>query len=148
VTQRPRLSRDIVRSGQDEVQASQLAAVLTRIAGLGPGANDLNKSRLGMSSPDRGRDAGVGVETVQYDVRVPEQRTVLMAEKAAFIGACGWSAAPGHLEARLAEPAEVGQGERGVVIFDQESGNVIRSGWRTPSGWNSLAHAGLLSTTG
>jgi hypothetical protein len=101
-----------------------------------------------MSVPDGGGDPGVGVETMQHDVRASEQQAVPITEEAAIIGASGWSAAPGHLEARLAESTEVGQGERGVVILDQEPGYMMGPGWRTPSGWNSLAHAGLLSATG
>ena len=85
---------------------------------------------------------------MQYDVRAFDQGTLPIAEEAAMIGASGWSAAPGHLEAGLAESTEVGHSERGVVIFDQEPGNMMGSGGRTPPGWNSLAHAGLLSTTG
>ena len=124
----PHLSLDVIRSGQHAVRTGRHVGLPIRVAGLGPAPSNLHKSRLGVSGPDGGSDSGIGAETVQYNVRSSDERTVLIAEEAAGFPASSWSAAPGDLEARLAEPTEVGYRESRVVIFNEESGSVAVCG--------------------
>ncbi len=74
---------------------------------------------------------------MQNDIGSSDKRALLVPEDGAVFGPSGRSAAPGHLEASLAEPAEVGQSEGLVVALYKEPGGVVGSrggapNWRNP----------------
>lgn len=89
---------------------------------------------------------------MQNDIGSSDKWAILVSEDGAVFRPSGWSAAPGHLEASLAEPAEVGQSEGLVVALNKEPGGVVGSlggapNWRNPltQFWPPLSNRSGLS---